>query len=99
MWKHTVIENDDNHFGYCYHSPGEIILDTLRRYNPEDFFMYWNEYERRIKIKVKNHNKILLAQCAFKWHLLRRVPFTKDLTGGGNQQIFIYMTFELFLVH
>ena len=40
MWKHTVIENDDNHFGYCYHSPGEIILDTLRRYNPEDFFMY-----------------------------------------------------------
>ena len=39
MWKHTVIENDDNHFGYCY-SPGEIILDTLRRYNPEDFFMY-----------------------------------------------------------
>ena len=40
MWKHTVIENDDNHFGYCYHSPGEIILDTLRRYNPEDFFMH-----------------------------------------------------------
>lgn len=61
--------------------------------------MYLNEYKRRIKIKVKNHKKIFLAQCAFKCHLLRRVPFTKDLAGGNNQQIFIYMTFEISLVH
>lgn len=96
--KHTVIENDDNHFGYCYRSPGEIILHTLRRCNPEDIFMYLNEYKRRIKIKVKNHNKIFLAQCPFKCHLLRRVPFTKDLAGGSNQ-IFIYMMLETYLVH
>ena len=29
--KQTEIENADNHSGYYYHSPGEIISDTLRR--------------------------------------------------------------------
>ena len=34
-----IIENDDDHLGYYYCRPSEMILDTLRKYILDDSLM------------------------------------------------------------